>query len=72
MNVLVLYFSKGGNTRRLAEAVAGGVRMPRQWTTAPNSAGGWLRWPSELSANNHFATPSTDLVIRIMDHLQKS
>jgi NAD(P)H dehydrogenase (quinone) len=26
MNVLVLYFSKGGNTRRLAEAVADGAR----------------------------------------------
>lgn len=25
MQILVLYFSKGGNTRRLAEAVAGGV-----------------------------------------------
>ena len=26
MNVLVLYFSKGGNTRRLAEAIADGAR----------------------------------------------
>ena len=26
MNVLVLYFSKGGNTRRLAEAIAQGAR----------------------------------------------
>jgi NAD(P)H dehydrogenase (quinone) len=25
MQILVLYFSKGGNTRRLAEAIAGGV-----------------------------------------------
>ncbi len=25
MNILVLYFSKGGNTRRLAEAVTEGV-----------------------------------------------
>jgi NAD(P)H dehydrogenase (quinone) len=25
MQVLILYFSKGGNTRRLAEAIAGGV-----------------------------------------------
>ncbi|MBW2154546.1 MAG: flavodoxin family protein, partial [Deltaproteobacteria bacterium] len=27
MNVLVLYYSKGGNTRRLAEAVAEGVEQ---------------------------------------------
>ena len=27
MNILVLYYSKGGNTRRLAEAIAGGVRQ---------------------------------------------
>ena len=26
MNILVLYFSKGGNTRRLAEAIANGAR----------------------------------------------
>ena len=26
MNVLVLYFSKGGNTRRLADAIADGAR----------------------------------------------
>ncbi len=27
MNVLVLYYSKGGNTRKLAEAIAGGVEQ---------------------------------------------
>ena len=25
MNVLIMYYSKGGNTRKLAEAIAGGV-----------------------------------------------
>lgn len=29
MEVLVLYFSKSGNTKRLAEAIAGGVRSAR-------------------------------------------
>ena len=27
MNVLILYYSKGGNTRKLAEAIAAGVRQ---------------------------------------------
>jgi len=37
MNVLVLYFSKGGNTRRLAEAIADGARSVDGTTVAIKS-----------------------------------